>query len=141
MFAGQTIKANNFSRPPAAEFCSNKCLTHDGNFRKVTAHSMWNRGTVGNYIESHRAKGSHPDRRVFIPQTRRLPSITQISRRLLRFKGSTDAETAPYTTVRGIIPVGTTTQQSGQSDVKKATAVKATAAADDDTETLKHLQI
>jgi len=30
------------------------------------------RGTVGSLIESHRAKGSRPDRRNFTPQTRRL---------------------------------------------------------------------
>jgi hypothetical protein len=27
------------------------------------------RGSVGSLIESHRAQGSHPDRRIFIPQT------------------------------------------------------------------------
>ncbi len=33
------------------------------------------RETVGSLVESHRAKGSHPDRRNFIPQTDRLPSV------------------------------------------------------------------
>jgi len=43
---------------------------------------MWNRGTVGNLFECHRAKGSHPDRRNLIPQTRRLPSAPRFSGRL-----------------------------------------------------------
>ena len=32
------------------------------------------RGTVGSFRESHRAKGSHPDRRIFLAQTDRLTS-------------------------------------------------------------------
>lgn len=35
---------------------------------------MRNRVTVGSFTESHRAKGSHPDRRIFTPQIGRLPS-------------------------------------------------------------------
>ena len=61
------------------------------------------RGTVGSLIGSHRAEGSHLDRRNPIPQTRRFPSAALISRWL---------------------------PQSGQSDAKKATAVKAADAAD-----------
>jgi hypothetical protein len=48
----------------------------------------------------------------------------------MKLKGWTDAETATFTTVRGTFPASTTTQQSGQSDAKKATGVKATDAAD-----------
>ncbi len=69
---------------------------------------MRNRGTVGSLIESHRAKAKRPDRRNFLPQTRRLSSAALFSRRL----------------------PASTTQQSGQSDAKKATGVKATDAAD-----------
>ena len=47
----------------------------------------------------------------------------------MKLKGWTDAETQTFTTVRGTFPASTTTQQSGQSDAKKATGVKATAAA------------
>ena len=49
---------------------------------------------------------------------------------VLKLKGWTDAETQAFTTVRGTFPASTTTQQSGQSDAKKATGVKATDAAD-----------
>ncbi len=48
----------------------------------------------------------------------------------LKLKGWTDAETQTFTTVRGTFPASTTTQQSGQSDAKKATATKAADAAD-----------
>src|ERR1035437_2844413 len=47
----------------------------------------------------------------------------------MKLKGWTDAETATSTPVRGTFPASTTTQQSGQSDAKKATGVKASAAA------------
>src|ERR1035437_2224270 len=40
------------------------------------------RGTVGSLIESHRAKSKRPDRRIFLPQTRQLPSAAPFSRRL-----------------------------------------------------------
>jgi hypothetical protein len=63
---------------------------------------MSNRGSVGSLIESHRAKAMCPDRRNFLPQTGQLPSAALFSRRL---------------------------PQSGQSDAKKATGVKATDAA------------
>ena len=62
-------------------------------------------GIVGSLIASHRAKHSHPDRRNFIPQARRLPRAAQVS-------------------------ASATSQQSGQSDAKKATGVKAADAAD-----------
>jgi len=48
----------------------------------------------------------------------------------MKLKGWTDAKTQTFTTVRGTFPARTTTQQSGQSDAKKATAVKAADAAD-----------
>jgi len=47
----------------------------------------------------------------------------------LKLRGWTDADTATFTTVRGTFPASTTTQQSGQSDAKKATGVKNTDAA------------
>ena len=48
----------------------------------------------------------------------------------LKLKGWTDAETTAFTTVRGTFPASTQTQQSGQSDVKKATTLKDADAAD-----------
>jgi hypothetical protein len=48
----------------------------------------------------------------------------------MKLKGWTDAETQTFTTVRGTFPASTTTQQSGQSDAMKATAVKSTDASD-----------
>jgi hypothetical protein len=48
----------------------------------------------------------------------------------MKLKGWTAADTTNFTTVRGTFPGSTTTQQSGQSDAKKATGVKATDAAD-----------
>jgi hypothetical protein len=48
----------------------------------------------------------------------------------LKLRGWTDAETATFTAVRGTFPASTEVQQSGQSDAKKATAVKTTDAAD-----------
>ena len=53
----------------------------------------------------------------------------------MKLKGWTDAETATFTTVRGTFPASTTTQQSGQSDAKKATTVKAT----DDANLYEHI--
>jgi hypothetical protein len=47
----------------------------------------------------------------------------------MKLKGWTDAETQTFTTVRNTFPASTTTQQSGQSDAKKATGMKATDAA------------
>jgi hypothetical protein len=44
----------------------------------------------------------------------------------LKLKGWTDAETTAFTKVRGTFPASTETQQSGQSDAKKATALKDT---------------
>jgi hypothetical protein len=46
------------------------------------------RGTVGSSIESHRAKSSHPDRRIFIPQTGRLPSAAHFSERLPQLRSA-----------------------------------------------------
>jgi hypothetical protein len=57
-------------------------------------------------------------------------AAVQTSLPAMKLKGWTDAETATFTTVRGTFPASTTTQQSGQSDAKKATVVKATDAAD-----------
>jgi hypothetical protein len=48
----------------------------------------------------------------------------------MKLRGWTDAETQTFTTVRGTFPASTTTQQSGESDAKRATAVKAADAAD-----------
>ncbi len=48
----------------------------------------------------------------------------------LKLKGWTDAETTAFTNVRGTFPASTQTQQSGQSDAKKATTLKDTDAAD-----------
>ena len=48
----------------------------------------------------------------------------------LKLKGWTDAETQTLTTVRATFPASTTVQQSGQSDAKKATGVKAADAAE-----------
>ncbi len=55
---------------------------------------------------------------------------TAVNLPALKLKGWTDAETQTFTTVRATFPASTTTQQSGQSDAKKATGVKATDAAD-----------
>jgi hypothetical protein len=49
---------------------------------------MRDRETVGSLIGSHRAKGSHPDRRNFIPQTDRLPSAAQFSERLPQLRST-----------------------------------------------------
>jgi len=38
---------------------------------------MSNRGIVGSLIESHRAKATRPDRRIFTPKTGQLPSERQ----------------------------------------------------------------
>ena len=57
-------------------------------------------------------------------------AAVQTSLPAMNLKGWTDAETQTFTTVRGTFPASTTTQQSGQSDAKKATGVKATDAAD-----------
>jgi hypothetical protein len=48
----------------------------------------------------------------------------------MKLRGWTDADTATFTTVRGTFPASTESQQSGQSDAKKATGVKAADAAD-----------
>ena len=48
----------------------------------------------------------------------------------MKLKGWMDAETATFTPLRNTFPASTTTQQSGQSDAKKATAVKTAGAAD-----------
>jgi hypothetical protein len=48
----------------------------------------------------------------------------------LKLKGWTDAETTAFATVRDTFPASTATQQSGQSDAKKATTVKNTDAGD-----------
>jgi hypothetical protein len=48
----------------------------------------------------------------------------------MKLKGWADAETQTFTTVRNTFPASTTIQQSGQSDAKKATGVKAADAAD-----------
>jgi hypothetical protein len=79
---------------------------------------MRERGTVGSFIESHRAKGSHPDRRNILPQTRRIPSASHFSSRLPRLPEP--SATFP----------ANNTRRSGQSDAKTATAVKAADAAD-----------
>ena len=46
------------------------------------------RGTVGSLIESHRAKGSHPDRRNFIAQTDRFPCPAHFSGRLPQLRST-----------------------------------------------------
>jgi hypothetical protein len=53
----------------------------------------------------------------------------------MKLKGWTDADTTNFTAMRGTFPASTTTQQSGQSDAKKATAVEA----DDDDAAYEHI--
>jgi hypothetical protein len=48
----------------------------------------------------------------------------------LKLKGWTDAETTAFTTARAAFPASTSTQQSSQSDAKKATATKTNDAAE-----------
>ena len=112
---------------------------------------MNNRGPVRSFTESHRAEVSRPDRgncyskpSGFRPQRqfpragcdvgacRHHPCLraNHGEPAALKLKGWTDAETQTFTTVRGTFPASTTTQQSGQSDTKKATGVKAADAAD-----------
>jgi hypothetical protein len=55
---------------------------------------------------------------------------TAVNLPALKLKGWTDADTTAFTTVRGTFPASTQTQQSGQSDAKKATTLKDTDAAD-----------
>ncbi len=57
-------------------------------------------------------------------------SAVQTNLAAMKLKGWTDAETTAFTTVRGTFPASTQTRQSGQSDAKKATALKDTDAAD-----------
>jgi hypothetical protein len=66
-------------------------------------------------------------------------AAVQTSLPAMKLKGWTDAETSTFTTVRGTFPASTTTQQSGQSDAKKATGVKATDAADADARTANNI--
>ena len=51
-------------------------------------------GIVGSLIASHRAKHSHPDRRNFIPQARRLPPAAQVSARLPQLQSPVPNEPA-----------------------------------------------
>ena len=49
---------------------------------------MSSRESVGSLVDSHRANSSHPDRRILIPQNRRLPSPEQFFRRCPQLRGS-----------------------------------------------------
>jgi len=90
---------------------------------------MRNRLTVGNFTESHRAKGSHPDRRIFTPQIGRLPSAAHFSEQLPQLRSAVPNSPTSVPIFPTPFHASTTTQSSGQSDAKKATAVKATDAA------------
>jgi hypothetical protein len=57
-------------------------LTPAASLEKVIPQAMRNRGTVGSFSGSHRAKAKRPDRRIFLPQTGQLPSAAIFSERL-----------------------------------------------------------
>jgi hypothetical protein len=82
---------------------------------------MRKRATIRSLTESTIAPA------IFIFHTRLLPLLPDAANLpAMKLKGWTEAETATFTTVRGTFPASTTTQQSDQSDAKKATAMKAT---------------
>jgi hypothetical protein len=86
---------------------------------------MRKRATVRSLTDSANAPAN------FIFHTRLLPLLPDAANLpAMKLKGWTDAETQTFTTVRGTFPASTTMQQSGQSDAKKATGVKAIDAAD-----------
>ena len=49
---------------------------------------MRNRGSVRSFSESHRAKATRPDRRIFLPRTRWLPSAAHFSGQLHQLRST-----------------------------------------------------
>jgi hypothetical protein len=73
-------------------------LTPAAFLEKVIPQAMRNRGTVGSFSGSHRAKAKRPDRRNFLPQTGQLPSAAIFSEQLPQLRSivpkSTGVKTA-----------------------------------------------
>ncbi len=77
--------------------------------------SIW--GTVGSLLESHRAKSPHPDRRIFIPQTRRLPSAAQFSGRLPQLRSIVPNSPTPVTNFQTTTPIFSATLPNAKAIV------------------------
>ncbi len=91
---------------------------------------MRKRATIRSLTDSANAPAN------FIFHTRLLPLLPDAANLpAMKLKGWTDADTTNFTAMRGTFPASTTTQQSGQSDAKKATAVEA----DDDDAAYEHI--
>ena len=63
-------------------------LDDRGPIFKIRTISVSILGIVRSLIASHRAKCSHPDRKIFIPQSRRLPCAGHFSRRLAQLRST-----------------------------------------------------
>jgi hypothetical protein len=66
-------------------------------------------GTVRSLIASHRAKRSHPDRKIFIPQSRRLPCAGHFSRRLAQLRSTVPNSPTAVPSFPATVPISPAT--------------------------------
>ncbi|HZL78238.1 MAG TPA: hypothetical protein VFC17_05245 [Candidatus Limnocylindrales bacterium] len=132
--SGQKIKKGETGNLTQAQKASLDTLLHYMNQARKTAKLAFPGQTVKLHQEFQIGAGTQQKNNLGSVLGRAdiiLASVqTTANLAALKLKGWTDAETTAFTTVRGTFPASTQTQQSGQSDAKKATGVKDADAAD-----------
>ena len=128
---GQSIAKGENGNLPAAQQANLDSLLHSMGQARKTAEIAFPGQTVKLHQEFQIGIHDSHELNAVLSRADIILASVQTTANLpaLKLKGWTDAETQTFTTVRGTFPASTTTQQSGQSDAKIATGVKATAAA------------
>ena len=127
---GQKIAKGETGNLTAAQQANFDSLMHYISQARTTAKLAFNGQTVKLHEEFLMGAHTH-ELATVLSQADTILASVQLAANLpaLKLKGWTDADTAAFIAVRGTFPASTTTQQSGQSDAKKATGMKTTDAA------------
>jgi hypothetical protein len=129
--SGQKIKKGETGNLTQAQKASLDTLLHYMNQARKTAKLAFPGGQIVKLHQEFQI-GAHKsnDLGAVLGRADIILASVQTNLPAMKLKGWTDAETTAFTTVRGTFPASTQTQQSGQSDVKKATTLKDADAAD-----------
>ena len=130
--SGQKIKKGETGNLTKAQKASLDTLLHYMNQARQTAKLAFPGQTVKLHAEFQTGAHDKNDLGAVLGRADIILASAQTAANLpaMRLKGWTDGETTAFTNVRGTFPASTQTQQSGQSDAKKATTVKDADAAD-----------
>src|ERR1017187_957116 len=128
--SGQKIKQGETGNLTKAQQASLNQLLHCMNQARKTAKLAFPGQTVKLHQEFQIGAQDKHDLGSVLGRADIIIASVKTNLTALKLKGWTDADTTAFTVVRGTFPASTQSQQSGQSDVKKATTLKDTDAAD-----------